>query len=133
MRRADLNKAARCLIARALRDRLSSLGSRVSVTGPVLEAAPALAEAEEALRELMVQWLPRLATGASFADERLPGLLGVVAEAAVARPEDLRFLDALNAVFEAGSGLRFGEVAPEFLASYALALERVVAALEEQR
>jgi hypothetical protein len=108
----------RAILAAALRARLADVSARPE-TGAAPGALPAPgpdADAEEALRRLMVSVVPRLAAGGADMDE-LCHLLAVVATAA--RPDDLRFLDAFHRVYELGAaGLPRGALPAAFHQAY---------------
>jgi hypothetical protein len=118
----------RDILAAALRARLADVAARPE-TGAAPRALPAPrpdADAEEALRRLMVSVVPRLAAGGADMEE-LCRLLAVVATAA--RLDDLRFLDAFHRVYELDAdGLLRGALPAAFHQTYRRLL---VASLEE--
>lgn len=108
----------RAILAAALRARLADVDARPE-TGAAPRALPAPepdADAEEALRRLMVSVVPRLAAGEADREE-LCRLLAVVATAT--RLDDLRFLDAFHRVYELGAqGLPRGALPAAFHQAY---------------
>jgi hypothetical protein len=106
----------------ALRTRLSALGAAEPPDHPAA-AAP---DPEESLRRLMVAHRPNIGRKRTIADEAR--LLGdIVAVAAQADWNDLRFIDALNAVHEAWDEAHMPRARAAFVRTYARALERMLA------
>jgi hypothetical protein len=122
-----ISERARPLVKAALERRLSELG-RLEAGAP----APAAADPEEALRRLMVVWLPRLAEKARDprGREELASLLFSLE--AAAKTDDVRFLDAWSSIHESAPRDEAFRADPrwrEVLSAYGRILEAWIARL----
>jgi hypothetical protein len=107
----------------ALRTRRAALPSvRGEVSVPAAAPPP---DAEELLRRLMVGYYPRVRRGEPLArDNALSAAIAAVA--ARADWSDLRFIDALNTLFEAWRPGYMPELHDLFIAHYEAALSRML-------
>jgi len=106
---------------RSRRDALPAASSRADVPGP---AAPSSAP-EDMLRRLMVGYHPRVKRGEPLPDDNA-FIAAVISVAAQAGWRDLRFIDALNALFEAWGPGYMPAVRDIFIAHYEAALTRML-------
>jgi hypothetical protein len=112
-------------VREALRARRAALPSvRAGTQAPAAAAAPP-SDAEELLRRLMVGYYPRVRRGEPLARDHALSA-AVAAVAARADWSDLRFIDALNALFEAWRPGYMPEVHDLFIAHYDAALSRML-------
>ncbi|MBI5321072.1 hypothetical protein [Bradyrhizobium sp.] len=98
-----------------LRQRLCAIGdgSKTRLAPP-----PSQPQAEEALRQLMVRYRPRIAARVITRDDLSMMLDQAAIVASAVQIDDLRFIDGLNATFESwGSGYE-EEARVAFLAMY---------------
>jgi len=110
-----------------LREKLQRRLSEIADGAGAQWLAPAsTADAEDALRQLMVQYRPRVSRQA-MAKTNLPKVLDAAATVASAVSwQDLRFIDAMNAVYEAWPAHYEAEARNAFVSAYRHALSSLV-------
>lgn len=124
-----MNETVKPFLLEALRSRLSELGG----AEPSAIGRPSIsqAEAEEALRKIMVVYLPKIEKKTERTEEAEEFFRSLLRLAPLAVREDLRFLDAFNSAYEGvlEQASRFGVWWPEFLSCYGAVLNEHIARL----
>lgn len=90
-------------IRRALEKRLINMQGHLQGTPPLVALEPGkhrCADPEETLRLLMVRYLPKVKEGRATKQDQVRVLTLILELADMALTDDLRFLDAWNAIYE---------------------------------